>query len=236
MQQVIQPIDGRATEVVDIPTPVCGPGRVLVANRFSLVSAGTERHTVELARQPLWQKARRRPDHVRRVLEKVRQEGFWNTVRQVRAKLGEPMPLGYSSAGVVLEVGDGVREFQVGDRVASNGPHAGVVCVPKNLCARVPDAVSLDKACYAVLGSIALQGVRLAKVGLGDVVAVIGLGLVGQLAVALLKSSGCVVLGTDPDPAKRALAETMGADAAVNGSDFPALVASRTGNRGADAV
>lgn len=236
MQQVIQPIDGAATEVADVPTPNCGPGQVLIANRFSLISAGTEKSTVELAKQSLLQKARKRPDHVRRVLEKARTEGIWNTVRQVRAKLAQPMPLGYSSAGVVLEVGANVREFQVGERVASNGPHASVVAVNKNLVARIPDNVAFDHAAYAVVGAIALQGIRLAQVGLGDVVAVIGLGLVGQLTVALLKSAGCVVLGTDLDSAKCKLALEMGADAVASGSDFTALAKVRTGGRGIDAV
>lgn len=236
MQQVIQPIDGHATEVVELPVPVCGPGQVLIANAFSLISAGTERSTVGLAKQSLIQKARQRPDHVRRVLEKVRQEGLGNTIRQVRAKLSQPIPLGYSSAGIVVEVGDGVREFQVGDRVASNGPHAGACAIPKNLVAHVPDNVPLDHACYAVIGSIALQGIRLAKVGLGDVVGVIGLGLIGQVAVSLLKAAGCVVVGTDLDPSKRKLALEMGADHVGDGGEFARLLQQHTRGHGADAV
>lgn len=236
MQQVIQPIDGQATEVVELPVPVCGPGQVLIANHFSLISAGTERSTVGLAKQSLIQKARSRPDHVQRVLEKVRQEGLGNTIRQVRAKLGQPIPLGYSSAGVVIEVGEDVREFQVGDRVASNGPHAGACAIGKNLVAKVPDNVPLDHACYAVIGSIALQGIRLAKTGLGDVVGVIGLGLIGQIAVALLKSAGCTVVGTDLDPAKRQLALEMGADHVADGGGFARMIQTLSSGHGADAV
>src|SRR5690349_3499874 len=140
---------------------------------------------MELARKSLLGKARERPDLVRRVLQKLRAEGFFSTLAQVREKLDEPVPLGYSSAGVVLVCGAGVRELRPGDRVASNGPHAGVVCVPRHLCALVPDGVPFDQAAFTVLGAVALQGVRLARLGLGDVALVIGLGLVGQLTVAL---------------------------------------------------
>ena len=129
-------------------------------------------------------------------------EGFFNTLAQVREKLDEPMTMGYSSAGVVLACGQGVHEFKPGDRVASNGPHAGVVCVPKNLCAKVPEGVSLEHAAFTVLGAIALQGVRLANLGLGETAFVIGLGLIGQLTVALLRAQGCRVFATDLDTDK----------------------------------
>src|SRR5262245_56026755 len=138
MRQVIQPIDGRAMAVAEVPAPACGPGQVLIANACSLISAGTERAVVDLARKSLLAKARERPDQVRRVIQKVRQEGVAGTLQQVRARLSQPMPLGYSSAGVVLKVGPGVRAIRPGDRVASNGPHAEVVAVGKNLVARVP--------------------------------------------------------------------------------------------------
>lgn len=236
MQQVLQPIDGGATEVVETPFPACGPHDVLIANRFSLISAGTERSTVELAKTSLLQKARKRPDHVKRVLEKVRQEGLMTTIRQVRAKLAQPMPLGYSSAGVVIDVGEMVRNFHAGDRVASNGCHAGVVSVGENLVARVPENLSLDRASFAVVGAVALQGVRLANVGLGDVVGVIGLGLIGQMTVSLLKAAGCVVIGADLDASKQKLAAEMGADFAGDVRAFGEQIALRTGHRGADAI
>jgi predicted dehydrogenase/threonine dehydrogenase-like Zn-dependent dehydrogenase len=236
MQQILQPIDGGATEVVETPIPTCGPHEVLIANRFSLISAGTERSTVELAKTSLLQKARKRPDHVKRVLEKVRQEGLLTTIRQVRAKLATPMPLGYSSAGVVIDVGDAVRNFHVGDCVASNGPHAGVVAVGENLVARVPENLTLDRACYAVVGAVAMQGVRLAKVGLSDVVGVIGLGLIGQMTVSLLKAAGCMVIGADLDPKKQVLAVEMGADFAGDVRSFSEQISLRTGGRGADAI
>ncbi len=186
MLQVIQDVRRGRLSVATIPEPLARPGHVLIANSRSIISAGTEKMVLELASKSLLGKARERPDHVRRVLEKLRNEGFFSTIRQVLEKLDEPMTMGYASAGVVLTCGAGVQDFKPGDRVASNGPHAGVVCVPKHLCARVPDAVPFDQAAFTVLGAIALQGVRLARVGLGDTAFVIGLGLIGQIAVALL--------------------------------------------------
>ena len=188
-----------------------------------------------LAKKSLLGKARARPDQVRRVLEKIRNEGFFDTVQQVRKKLDEPMPMGYSSAGIVLACGDGVQEFKPGDRVASNGPHAEVVAVPRNLCATVPDNVPFDHACFAVLGSIALQGVRLSNCTLGDTVLVIGLGLVGQLTVALLSAAGCRVIGTDLQSDKCELARKMGATYAEPGISG-SKVAQLTNERGADSV
>jgi predicted dehydrogenase/threonine dehydrogenase-like Zn-dependent dehydrogenase len=160
---------------------------------------------------------------------------LWTTVEQVKQKLDEPMPMGYCSAGVVLACGEGVQGFKPGDLVASNGPHAEVVCVPKNLCAKIPDGVSTDQAAFTVLGSIAMQGVRLSKLNLGETALVIGLGLVGQLTVALLKAAGVRVIGTDLDPAKCELGKTMGAVEARPGlqaSDVEQL----TRGLGADAI
>jgi predicted dehydrogenase/threonine dehydrogenase-like Zn-dependent dehydrogenase len=235
MQQVVQNVRNGKLSLASVPEPVAQPGQVLIANARSLLSAGTEKSMIELARKSLLGKARQRPDLVRRVLEKMRQEGFFNTLAQVRGKLDEPMPLGYCSAGVVLAAGAGVQEFKPGDRVASNGPHAGVVCVPRHLCARVSDAVSFDQAAFTVLGAIALQGVRLARLGLGDVVFVIGLGLVGQITVALLRLNGCRVLATDLEPAKCELARKLGADVAQPGLGARNVQA-LTGGLGADAV
>lgn len=235
MFQVVQSLKSGALSVKQLPEPAAGPGEVLIANRYSVLSAGTEKMALELARKSLVGKALERPDHVRRVLEKLRTEGLLSTISQVRSKLDESMSLGYSSAGTVLAVGRGVRGFRPGDRVASNGPHAGVVAVPKYLVASVPENVPLDLAAYGVLGAIALNGVRLAKLGLGDTAFVVGLGLIGQIAVALLKANGCRVLGTDLDPAKCELALKMGADAAR--PDFAAAeVLERSRGIGADAV
>ena len=225
MLQVVQNIRTGATTVESLPTPLAPPGAVLVAAAASLVSAGTERYVVELARKSLLAKARERPDHVRRVLQKLRQEGVLTVATQVRAKLDEPMPLGYSSAGVVLACGRGVQEFKPGDRVAAAAPHAEVVAIGRNLCARIPDGVTFEQASYAAVGAIALEGVRLAKVSLGERVLVIGLGLIGQMTVALLKAQGCRVFGVDVDPAKLELARAFGADAVGAGAPRDAVMA-----------
>ncbi len=218
-----------------MPEPLARPGHLLIANARSVLSAGTEKMVMELAKKSILGKARERPDHVRRVIQKLRTEGFFQTVSQVREKLDEPLPMGYSSAGIVLACGAGVQGYKPGDRVASNGPHAGIVCVPKHLCGRVPDDVPLDHAAFGILGAIALQGVRLAKLELGETAFVIGLGLVGQITVALLRAAGCRVIGTDLDPAKCSLAVKMGADEARPGIRADDVLA-RTRGLGADAV
>jgi len=235
MHQITQNIRNGKLNVVEVPDPVARPGHVLIANAFSVISAGTEKISMELAKKTLLGKARERPDQVRRVLEKFRNEGFFNTISQVREKLNEPMTMGYSSAGVVLACGAGVQEFKPGDQAASNGPHAGVVCVPKHLCAKVPDGVQLDHAAFTVLGAIALQGVRLARLGLGETAFVIGLGLIGQITVALLKAQGCRVYGTDLDATKCELALKMGADLARSEMRAEDLIGLTRG-LGADAV
>ena len=218
MEQVIQNMHNGKLKVVQVPDPITKSGHVPIANACSVISAGTERAAIELAKKSLLGKAKERPDQVRRVLEKLKNEGILNTISQVREKLDEPMTMGYSSAGVVLACGEGVLEFKPGDRVASNGPHAGVVCVPKHLCVKVPEEVELDSAAFTVLGAIALQGVRLANLGLGETAFVIGLGLIGQLTVALLKAQGCRVFATDLDTDKCRIAVKMGAEKAR--SDF----------------
>jgi predicted dehydrogenase/threonine dehydrogenase-like Zn-dependent dehydrogenase len=233
-RQVVQEVRG-STKVRTIPAPIAGPGQVLVANEASLVSAGTERYVVELARKSLIGKARERPDQVRRVLQKMKEEGVLATLQQVRTKLDDSMPLGYSSAGVVLECGAGVHAFKPGDRVASTGPHAGVVAVGHNLCARIPDTVSLEDAAYTAVASIALEGVRLTRATLGERVLVMGLGLIGQIAVQLLRAQGCRVFGTDVDPSKLQLAQKLGADAVASGYPTDQL-RTFTGGQGVDAV
>ncbi len=235
MHQVIQDVRSGKLVVAEIPAPLAQPGEVLIANVASAISAGTERMAIDLAKKSLLGKARERPDLVRRVLEKCRNEGVLTTIRQVRERLDAPMPMGYSSAGVVLACGAGVQNLKPGDRVASNGPHADIVSVSKHLCATVPRGVEFDQAAFAVLGAIALQGVRLAHCELGETVLVIGLGLIGQIAVSLLAAAGCRVVGTDPDPAKCELALKMGAERARPDLRAP-QIESVTGGLGADAV
>ena len=235
MRGIVQDVGVGSLTVAEMPIAAVQCESVLISNSRSLLSAGTEKMARELAKKSLLAKAKERPDHVRRVMEKVRNEGLWTTIEQVKQKLDEPMPMGYCSAGVVLACGDGVQGFKPGDLVASNGPHAEVVCVPKNLCAKIPDGVSTDQAAFTVLGSIAMQGVRLSKLNLGETALVIGLGLVGQLTVALLKAAGVRVIGTDLDPAKCELAKPMGAAVARPGLTA-GDVEQMTRGLGADAI
>ena len=235
MKQVVQDIRSGVTAVRDLPDPMVQPHSVLVANLASLLSVGTERYVVELARQSLLAKARQRPDDVKRVMQKVRQDGLFTTVRQVKARLDEPMPLGYSSAGIVLAVGDRVTAFKVGDRVAAVGPHAGIVAVGENLCAKMPDNVTFEQAAYTAVASIALEGVRLANTALGARILVIGLGLIGQIAACLLKANGVRVIGTDLDPRRLEQAKALGIETAT-GDDVRATALSISGGHGVDAV
>lgn len=212
MRQILQSLATGQTELVDVPCPAPGPGQVLIQSRVSLVSAGTERMLVEFGKASLIEKARQQPDKVLQVLDKVKTDGIVPTLMAVRSKLDQPIPLGYCNVGTVLEIGAGVTEFQPGDRVASNGPHAEVVCVPKNLCARIPDDVSDEAAAFTVLGSIGLQGIRLAQPTLGEAFVVSGLGLIGLVTVQLLKAHGCRVLGLDFSRDRLELAAKLGAE------------------------
>lgn len=238
MRQLLQGIGSGETVVENVPAPTVLPGTLLIETRRTLVSAGTERMLVEFGKSSLFEKARKNPERVRQVLAKARTDGLLNTVEAVRSKLGEQIPLGYSNAGVVLAVGEGVSGFAVGDRVVSNGSHAELVRVPVNLCARIPDGVTDDAAAFTVLASIGLQGLRLIEPTLGETVAVIGLGLIGLMTVQLLRANGCQVIGIDPNPARCALACTFGARAVIvaDGVDPVDHVLAMTGGIGADGV
>jgi predicted dehydrogenase/threonine dehydrogenase-like Zn-dependent dehydrogenase len=235
MKQVLQHIRTGQTTVVEIPDPIPGRGEVLVQTRASLISAGTERYVIDLAKKNLLGKARQRPDQVRRVFQKLKSEGLANTLKQVKAKLDEPMPLGYSAAGVVIQCGDGVSEFKPGDRVACVAPHAGIVSVGKNLCVSIPDGVEFEEAAFVSVAAIAMEGVRLTRASLGERVLVIGLGLIGQMVVSLLKSSGCYVIGTDLELSKLELAKESGADEVGLGTPSE-QVSQFTRGMGVDAV
>jgi predicted dehydrogenase len=221
MRQLIQSYRTGEMKVEEVPPPVAQPGGVLVRTVRTLVSAGTEKMVVDLARKSLLQKARARPDLVRKVLHTARKQGVWNTLQKVQTKLDTPIPLGYSASGVVVEVGDAHTGFKPGDRVACGGAgyanHADYNFVPRNLVARIPEGVSMESACFATVGAIALQGVRQAQPTLGERVAVLGLGLIGQITVQLLRANGCQVLGFDPDPERAALALQLGCQRAVSG-------------------
>jgi polar amino acid transport system substrate-binding protein len=241
MKQVLQNRKTGRPFVGEVPVPALQRGRVLVRTVASLISAGTERAAVEMVSKGLVQEARQRPDLVKAVVAKVKNEGLLNTFASVRDKMAASQALGYSAAGVVAAVGEDVSEFQVGDRVACAGvgfaSHAEVLSVPKNLCVHLPEGVSFESGAYGTLGAIALQGVRLAEPTLGESVVVIGLGLVGQLTVQLLKANGCRVFGLDLDQSRVALALELGADkAAVSSENSGKEIETWTRGYGADAV
>ncbi len=237
MKQIIQSFKTGETILEEVPVPVVKRGCLLIKTTRSLVSLGTERMLVEFGKSNYLQKARQQPDKVKQVLDKVKTDGLLPTINSVFNKLGEPIPLGYCNVGVVVAVGEGVSGFEVGDRVASNGPHADFVCVPKNLVAHIPDNVSDEQAAFTVVGSIGLQGIRLLNPTLGETVVVIGMGLIGLLTAQLLKANGCRVIGTDLDQGKLDLAAKWGITTFNSGSgDVVKFVEEQTGGVGADGV
>lgn len=241
MRQVVQSLRTGAVDVLDVPPPQLRPGGALVLTKASLISAGTERSKVALGEKSLIGKARARPDLARQVLAKARQDGVAETYRTVVDRLDAPGPLGYSAAGVVVEVGPGCHGVSVGDLVACAGGgyanHAELNFVPQNLLARAPDGVRAEGAAFATLGAIAMQGVRQGDVRLGDRVVVIGLGLVGLLTVQLVRAAGGRVLAVDVDPAACALADAVGAELSVaRGEAVEAVAAEFTAGNGADVV
>jgi predicted dehydrogenase/threonine dehydrogenase-like Zn-dependent dehydrogenase len=239
MLQVIQHQKTGKITVDELPAPPLKPGGVLVRNICSLISAGTERSSVETAQASLLGKARSRPDLVRQVLDNVKREGLVATYHKVQNRLENYKELGYSSAGIVVE--SSCDEFKVEDRVACAGvgyaSHAALVFVPRNLAVRIPDKVTFDQAAFTAVGAIAMQGVRQADVQVGECVVVIGLGLVGLLTAQILKASGCTVFGLDILPHHVDLARASGCDAsAMSGWDALPLIENFTRGRGADAV
>jgi len=238
MRQILQNLRTGDTELAEVPCPSPGAGHVLIRTSRTLISAGTERMLVDFGRAGWIEKARQQPDKVRMAIDKIRTDGLMPTLEAVRNKLDQPLPLGYCNTGTVVALGAGVTEFAVGDRVACNGRHAEMVSVPVNLCARVPDAVTDDQAAFTVVGAIALQGIRLAQPTLGESVAVFGLGLIGQIAVQLLRANGCRVLGIDTNPARVALARECGAETVnlASGEDPVAAAERFTRGQGIDAV
>jgi predicted dehydrogenase/threonine dehydrogenase-like Zn-dependent dehydrogenase len=242
MKQVFQ--DSRSGEitVAEVPAPKLLTGCVLIRTAVSLVSAGTERASSEFASKNLLQKARMRPDLVREVLGKFSRDGLFATASAIRSRLDQPSDLGYSSAGTVVAVGDGITDINPGDRVACAGAgravHAELACIPRLLVARIPsDAVSFDEAAFTTVGAVALHGVRTAEVKLGEIVAVIGLGLLGQLIAQILKAAGCRVLGMDVSAERADLALRLGADAvSTSFLSFQNLCDQYSARHGADAV
>lgn len=238
MKQIIQDLKSGATILEEVPTPQVREGCVLIQTTRSLVSLGTERMLVEFGKANLISKARQQPDKVKQVLDKIKTDGLMPTLEAVFNKLGLPLPLGYCNVGKVIAVGRGVTSFQIGDRVASNGNHAEVVCVPQNLVVKIPDNVSDDEASFTVIGSIGLQGIRLLQPTLGETVVVIGLGLIGLVTAELLKANGCRVIGVDFDQQKVDLAiekGIIGFNPAKDG-DVIKYVQEQTGGVGCDGV
>ena len=206
MKQVLQNLNSGETNLIDVPVPVPSSGNLLLRTSKSLVSAGTERMLVDFGKSNFIDKALSQPDKVKQVIEKAKTDGVMSTIDAVKTKLDTPLPLGYCNIGCVEE--SRAEGFSVGDRVVSNGKHAEYVSVPKNLCAKVPDNVDDESAVFTVIGAIALQGIRLIKPSLGETVVVTGLGLIGLVAVQLLRAQGCRVLGicllyTSPSPRDR---------------------------------
>ena len=241
MKQIIQNYRSGELELAEVPVPMCSSNKILVKNCASLISIGTERSIIELGQKSLLGKAKARPDLVKRFMDKAKKEGFVKTFKEALDRLDNPTALGYSSAGVVIEVGSNVQKISPGDRVACIGAgyasHAEYITVPENLCCKIPDGLTFEEASSGMLGIIALHGIRCAKLSFGESVAVIGLGLLGLISVQILKAYGCKVIGTDIDPAKIELARKLGADYVfASVVDFKNGVEKATYGNGADAV
>jgi len=240
MKQILQNTRSGEISVEEVPAPTLQPGRVLIRTAASVISAGTERTAVEDAKKNLLTRAKERPDAVKKVIDRVKTEGIAAAYSAVKAKLDSSVALGYSASGIVTAVAADVKDIKPGDRVACAGTgyasHAEVLSVPRNLCVRLPENVGLDEGAFGTLGAIALQGVRIAAPTLGESVVVIGLGLLGQIAVQLLRANGCRVFGVDLDESKFALALASGADKCAIPADAPAMIDTWSRGRGADAV
>jgi predicted dehydrogenase len=240
MKQLIQSFKTGELGLFEVPAPVCGENGALVQTTVSLVSAGTEKMLVDFAKKSMLAKAKDRPDLVKQVVDKMKKEGVKNTLEKVFTKLDTPIPLGYSCAGRVIEVGSNMSGLNVGDRVACGGAgyanHSEINYVPKNLMVKIPDGVDDIDASFVTVGAIALQSVRQTEPRLGERVAVMGLGLLGQLTVQLLKANGCKVIGSDVDPDKIALAKKLGADEACHASELIAKASEFSNGYGVDAV
>jgi predicted dehydrogenase/threonine dehydrogenase-like Zn-dependent dehydrogenase len=237
MKQILQSLKHGSTEVAEVPVPKVSNGSLLIKTSNTLVSAGTERMLVEFGKAGWIERARKQPDKVKMVLQKIQTDGLKPTIEKVFDHLDKPLPLGYCNVGRIAEIGFDVTGFSIGDRVVSNGKHAEVVDVPLNLCAKVPEKVSDEEASFTVLGAVALQGIRLIKPTLGESIVVTGLGLVGLMTVQLLRANGCRVLGLDYDKEKLELAKSFGAEVVDLNKENPLIIAKNfSRERGVDAV
>ncbi len=238
MNQIIQSLKTGATLLEQLPAPEVKKGQVLIRTSRSLISLGTERMLVEFGKSSLLAKAQQQPDKVKQVLNKIKTEGLKTTLEAVANKLDQAIPLGYCNVGKVIAIGEGVTEFAIGDRVASNGAHAEYVCIPKNLVAHLPNNVTDEEATFTVVGAIGLQGIRLLNPTLGETIVVIGMGLIGMLTAQLLMANGCSVIGVDPDEEKLRLSQQWGIIPfhPKSEGDLVAFVNSITNHIGCDGV
>ena len=214
MLQILQSLKSGETILAEVPAPKVRKGSLLIATGTTLVSSGTERMLVDFGKSGWIQKARSQPDKVKAVIDKIKVDGLKPTLQAVQSKLDQPLPMGYCNVGTVLDTGSNISKgaFKQGDRVVSNGHHAEFVCIPKNLCCRIPEKVSNEEAAFTVVGAIGLQGIRLLKPTLGESIVVTGLGLIGLLCIQMLRANGCRVLGIDFDSSKCDLARSFGAE------------------------
>ena len=238
MKQIIQDLKNGDTILEEVPVPRVKSGSVLIQTTRTLVSLGTERMLVDFGKANFIQKAKQQPDKVKMVMDKIKTDGLRPTLEAVFNKLGKPLPLGYCNVGKVVAVGKGVKEFSIGDRVASNGNHAEYVCVPKNLIAKIPENVTDEEAAFTVIGAIGLQGIRLLQPTFGETIVVVGLGLIGLITAELLLANGCNVIGFDFDSEKIRIAKEKGIIAInpAEGTDQVKFVESFTNGIGADGV
>jgi predicted dehydrogenase/threonine dehydrogenase-like Zn-dependent dehydrogenase len=238
MKQILQDMAKGGSSIVEAPAPKSTKNHVVINTTTTLISAGTERMLVDFGKANLIDKARSQPDKVKMVLEKVQTDGLATTIDAVKSKLAQPLPLGYCNVGVVAESGRGAEQFKLGDRVISNGPHADVVRVSKNLAAKIPDNVTDEEAVFTVVASIGLQGIRLAKPTMGECFVVTGVGLIGLLTVQMLRAQGCRVLAIDFDQTKLELAKSFGAEICNpgNGEDPVAVGMAFSRGNGVDGV
>lgn len=232
MKQILQDMANGGTDIVDAPAPAVTRGTVLIDTKITLISAGTERSLVDFGKASMLDKARQQPEKVKMVLEKVKTDGLMTTIDAVKSKLAQPLPLGYCNVGVVNQTGSDAADFKIGDRVVSNGPHADVVRVAKNLCAKIPSNVTDEEAVFTVVASIGLQGIRLIQPTLGEAVVVTGVGLIGLLTVQLLIAQGCRVLAVDFDDTKLELAKQFGAQVCNPGKGEDPISAGLAFSRG----
>ena len=237
MKQIIQNLKTGDTQLEEVPVPIPIKGEVLIRTHKTLVSVGTEKMLVDFGKSNYINKIKKQPDKAKEVINKIKSDGLKSTVDAVFRKLEQPIPLGYCNAGEVIAIGEGVSEFRVGDRVASNGGHAEVVSVPENLVCHIPDNVTYDQATFTVIGAIGLQGIRLIKPSYGEVIVVSGLGLIGLISAQLLVANGCQVIGLDVDSHKVDLAKKLGIESYnIGETDVMQLVNHLTNSNGVDAV